>query len=184
MKPQEINALIEKYYQGNTSEEEEKILRNYLKDNKEEKYQDVISQLNALSNFYEDDDVLDESFNKKILQELSKSQTSNTKLFNSRHIISGVAATILLAISIWIASSIFQPKEVYGTVTDPIAAFAETKKVLQKVSKNVKKGITPPSTTLKKAESGLKKTKNIKKLNNTGLLLKSMTKVKVNYGKS
>jgi hypothetical protein len=73
---------------------------------------------------------------------------------------------------------------VYGTVTDPIAAFAETKKVLQEVSKNVKKGVTPVSATLKKAESGLKKTKNIKKLNNTGLLLKSMTKVTVNYGKS
>ena len=62
-----------------------------------------------------------------------------------------------------------------------------TQMIFQKVSGNVKKGIKPTTKTIKKAKEGLDKTKkvnNIKSLNNTGLLLKSMTKVTVKYGKS
>lgn len=187
MNHQEINALIDKYYQGKTSIEEERFLKDQLRNNPEERYDTLNSQLKVMGTIYGEEDRLDESFEGKLLQELSKSQAVKNKIFSLQRILSGVAATVLILISIWVISNILSPKEVYGTVTDPIAAFAEAKKALQNVSKNVNKGVTPATTTLKKAESGLDKTKKAKKLktlNNTSLLLKSMTKVTVNYGKS
>jgi len=187
MNYQEINALIDKYYQGLTTAEEEDFLKDQLKNNSEERYSTVYSQLQIMSNIYGEEDVLDKSFDEKILQELSKTQPVRTSLFRLHHILSGVAATALILISIWVTTSLFSPTEVYGTVTDPIAAFAETKKALKEVSKNVNKGVKPATTTIKKAESGLDKSKKVKKLktlNNTGQLLKSMTKVSVKYGRS
>ena len=137
-----------------------------------------------MNNLFDSEDQLDNSFDEKILKEISSSNQKNIKRYYIPRILSGIAATALILISIWGVSSLLSPKEVYGTINDPQAAFAETKKVLQKVSTNVNKGVAPATTTIKKAESGLEKTKSIKKLNNTGQLLKSITKVTVNYGKS
>ncbi len=184
MKQQEINALIEKYYQGKSTADEEKSLKLYLKNNKEAKYDTLRSQFQIMNDIHNSEDQLDSSFDEKILKTISPSGKVHKKRYHLQRILSGVAATVLILISIWVVSSLLSPKEVYGTINDPQTAFAETKKALQKVSKNVKKGVAPATTTIKKAESGLDKTKKIKKLNNTGQLLKSMTKVTVKYGKS
>ena len=181
---QEINALIEKYYQGKSTADEEKSLKLYLKNNTEVEYDALRSQFQIMDNIFDSEDQLDNSFDEKILKVISPIGQSRKKHFHLQRILSGVAATVLILISIWVVSSLLSPKEVYGTINDPQAAFTETKKALQKVSKNVKKGVAPATKTIKKAESGLDKTKNIKKLNNTGQLLKSMTKVTVRYGKS
>ncbi|MBC8320103.1 MAG: hypothetical protein H8E34_05210 [Bacteroidetes bacterium] len=187
MKRQDINILIEKFYQGKSTPEEDKILKDVLRNNTDEEFAAVRSQFQIMNNIYSVNDSLNESFDEKILQNISTSKPAKTKLFNMQRILSGIAATVLILISIWVVSGILSTKEVYGTINDPHAAFAETKKALQKVSGNVNKGVKPATTNIKKAESGLdktKKVKNLNKLNNTGLLLKSMTKVKVNYGKS
>lgn len=187
MKQQEINALIEKYYQGKSTTDEEEFLSRYLKNNTEVEYDALRSQFQIMNDIFDSEDKLDSSFDEKILKGVSPSSQGNSKRYYIQRILSGVAATVLILISIWMVSNLLNPKEVYGTINDPQAAFAETKKALQKVSKNVNKGVAPATTTIKKAESGLdktKKVKNIKKLNNTGLLLKSMTKVTVKYGKS
>ncbi len=153
----------------------------------EPEFDTLRSQFQIMDKIFDSEDVLDNSFDEKILKEISHSDMGNTKKYSMRGILSGIAATMLILISIWAASSLLSPKEVYGTVTNPHVAFAETKKALEKVSRNVKKGITPATKSIKKAETGLEKSKkvnNIKKLNNTSLLLISMTKVTVKYGKS
>jgi len=186
MKQLDINNLIEKYFQGETSPEEDNVLKTFLSNNDDDKYADLRLQFQLMDNIFDKEDNLDDLFDENILQQISKAKSNKSKQFNLRTL-SGIAATIVIFISIWAATSLFNPKEVYGTINDPKVAFAEAKILFQKVSGNVKKGIKPASKTIKKAEEGLdksKKIKNIKSLNNTGLLLKSMTKVTVKYGKS
>lgn len=187
MKPQYIRALIDKYYQGMSTPEEEAFLKNSVENNSEEEYNAVRSQLQVMSSIYEEGNKLDKSFDEKILHEISKAKAGKSRLFNIQRVLTGVAATILLLISIWFVNNMLSSQEVYGTINNPQAAFAETKKIIQKVSGNVNKGIKPATSTIKKAESGLdktKKVKQIKKLNSTSELLKSMTKVTVDLRKS
>ncbi len=187
MKQQEVNKLIDRYFSGQSTEEEENVLKGYLKNNDDEQYNDLRLQFQIMNDVFDSDNKLDDLFDNKIMNEIAKSASGKTKHYNILRIISGIAATVLVFISIWAATNILSPKEVYGTINDPKVAFAEAKMILQKVSSNVKKGIKPASTTIKKAENGLNKTKkakNLKSLNNANLLLKSMTKVTVKYGKS
>ncbi len=187
MKQQEINVLINKFYEGDLTSEEELLLNELLKNNQEEEYNSVRTQLQIMNDFFDSEDHLDDSFDEKLLQEISSTYPIKTKRYDMNRTISGVAATVLLLISIWVVTSILSTNEAYGTIKDSHVAFAETKKILQKVSGNIKKGVKPVSKTVKKAEEGLNKTskvKNIKKLNNAGLLLKSMNKVTVKFGKS
>lgn len=187
MKQLEINAIIEKYYKGLTTAAEEKSLKYYLENNHNAEYDTLRSQLSVMKEIQNSEEYLDNSFDEKLLKELTASKPEKSKFTYLQRTFSGVAAAILILFSIWITTNLLSPKEVYGTINDPKAAFAETKSALQKISKNVNKGVKPASSTIKKAESGIDKSKNIKdikKLNNTGQLLKSLTKVTVKYGKS
>lgn len=187
MKKQDINTLIEKYYDGSLSSEEELFLKNYLENNHEPEYNLIRSQLQIMKDISTEENDLDSSFDKKLLQEISATNNNKTRRYYLQRILSGVAATALILISIWVVTSMLTTKEAYGTISDSHAAFAETKKILQKVSGNFNKGVKPVSKTIEKAEAGLDKSKKvnkIKKLNNAGLLLKSMNKVTVNFGKS
>jgi len=182
MNQQDIKVLIGKFYQGETSPDEDNIIRSYLINNNNNEYDDIRSQFKIMDEISDQEESLDISFDEKIMKQIEVKRPP----FSFRYSLSGVAAVILLLISIWVGSSIFNPKEVYGTITDPYIAFAETKKVLQKVSGNVNKGVKPVATTINKADTGIEKTKKIKKvkkLNNAGLLLESMTKVNVNLRK-
>ena len=187
MKQLEVNKLIDRYFSGESSEEEENVLKDYLKNNNDEQYNDLRLQFQVMNDVFDSENKLDDSFDNKIMQEITKSAPSKTKHYNILRIVSGIAATVLIFVSIWATTNILGPKEVYGTINDPKVAFAEAKMILQKVSGNVKKGIKPATKAIKKGESGLNKTKkakNLKNLNNVNLLLKSMTKVTVKYGKS
>lgn len=187
MKQQDVNVLIDKYYEGNLLSDEELFLKNYLKTNHDKEYNLIRTQLQIMSDISTEEDGLDKSFDTKLMQEISKSNHNKTRRYYLQRTLSGIAATVLILISIWVVTSILSTKEAYGTIHDSHAAFAETKKILQKVSGNIKKGVKPVSKTIKKAEAGLNKAKKvnkIKKLNNAGMLLKSMNKVNVNFGKS
>ena len=194
MKQYNINALIVKYYEGELLLEEEEYLINYLKDNDEPQFADIKLQIDTMAGFFDDEKILDNTFDIDILEKLGESKSNR---FNISRIFSGIAATGLILISIWIASNIINPKEVYGTINDPKVAFSYTKKALQKVSGNVKKGVMPAAKSMKKVENSLDNTSKVKKatdalknvqkinkLNEAGKLLKSMTKVTVKYGKS
>jgi hypothetical protein len=196
MNQQNINALIKRYYEGTTSVEEEDYLKNYLNNNDDD-FDEIHSHINVLNEISNSNEELNSDFDVKIIGQLDNPDNNKKSRLNFIRTISGVAATIIVLISIWVATDFISPKAVYGTVNDPVIAFAETKKALQEVSKNVKKAVSPVKINFKKVEDGFDKTskikkvneaienvKKIKKLSNTGLLLKSMTKVTVKSGKS
>ncbi len=196
MKQPNIDALIEKFYDGKTSIEEEDFLKQFLLANEDTKYEDVrlhFEMMNVMSN---SNDELSDGFEDNLLKKLKKT-SANGKRIKLIRTFFGIAASVAILISVWITVSIAGSKQLYGTINDPVLAFAETKKIIQEVSRNVKKGVSPVTTNLKKVEKGIEKTKNvkkvdeainnvkqIKKLDETSALLRSMTKVKVKAGNS
>jgi len=194
MKQHDIELLIEKFYNGETSKYEEQLLKDYF-DQKDipEQYSDTKEYFNFLQKeaALELDDVFDEKFFKET--GLDEHQTNNKRIWMYR--ISGIAATILVFVLVWFGTELFQPKEVYGTISDPAVAFLETQKAVDEVSKKMNKGLKPAEKTVKTIDNSVKKvgelkkmnkalenTKSIHKIDKASDLLKSVSKVYISYG--
>jgi hypothetical protein len=195
MIPAKLQDLIDKFYAGETTEQEELQLKNLLehKDLPQEFYAEKAYFL-AMQKASEQ--VLDDSFEDKLFTKIEQNQPAKSMKFWN-YSISGVAAAILIFLAVWFGTDLLRPTQVYGTIEDPQVAFAETKKVLDEVSKKLNKGIEPVKKTVDKVETNIKKTSEIKKINESlhktksiqkideaSELLKSFSKVYVNYGKS
>lgn len=197
MKKQDISALIEKYYDGTLSSKDEAILKERVTNSKDEEYNAIRRQFTVMDELSESDLILDDDFDSRVLDQITTTGDNRSNWFSIGRVLSGIAATALILISVWIALSIMGSNEVYGTINEPSIAFLETKKALQKVSNNVKKGVAPATSTIKKVDENIEKAKDLKKaskaidnmkdinrLSSPSLLLKSMTKVTVKIGKS
>jgi len=195
MKPADLDKLIVKYYEGDTSLEEESQLRQFFKQQSlPEKYSEAKAYFEAMdemSAFTISDD-----FEGK-LDEAIIAEEKPARLRITTYWISGVAATILLFLAIWLGPELVKPKELYGTINDPKIAFLETKKVLSEVSQKFNEGIKPAAETtdkvkenvekageLKKVNKALKKTEDLNKLDEASDLLKSFSKVTIIAGNS
>jgi len=195
MTPAELKKLLEKFYDGQTSEPEENELRTWLNqaDLPEEFFGDR-EYFRAMTVLKEE--TLDASFERELFKKLKpEKQVKTVRIWSLS--VSGVAATIAVFLAIWFGTDLLSSKEVYGTINDPKVAFNESQKILEEVSKNLDKGLKPAKKTVDKVEENVKKTGEINKLNkalektksiheidNASKLLKSFSKVTVNYGKS
>jgi hypothetical protein len=196
MKLHEIEQLLAKFYNGETSLAEEEMLKDYMNnDTVPEQFIAVKEHFNFLKN--ENELELDDAFDEKILHliDTEKAQSYSLKIWTNR--LSGVAAAILLFVMVWFGTDLLQPKEVYGTISDPSLAFLETRKAMDEVSKKLNKGLHPAEKTvqkidknvkrageLKKMNQALEKTKGLRKIDQASDLLKSVSKVYVSYGDS
>ena len=195
MKPAKLELLIEKYYAGETSRDEEKELKaRLLGGDLPEAHLQLKEQFEIMDLLSKEQ--LPDDFDTKLMESIS-GEKKKSKSFIGSFWVSGIAATVLLFIAIWFGTDLLQPKAVYGTITDPGLAFNETKKVLEEVSKKMNKGLTPAKKTVNKVEGSvkqageikkmnkaLKKAKSINKLEEASDLLKSMNKVYVRIGNS
>lgn len=195
MKLHEIEVLLEKFYNGETNLDEEKTLRDYLnQDDIPEQFQAEKEHFNFLLD--EQELALGEEFDTLILESLKESNNPDTvRLWIYRT--SGVAAALLLFLLVWFGTDLMQPKEVYGTITDPALAFSETQKVMDEVSKKMNKGLLPAEIAVKKIDENvnrvgdlnkinkaLENTKSLQKIDKASNLLKSVSKVYISYGDS
>ena len=196
MKRHEIEKLFEKFYAGKTNLKEENELRDFLnQENIPEEYQaekEYFELLEAEAHIE-----LDETFDDKILQFVESKKESSNAIQMWTYRLSGVAAAILVFLLVWFGTDLLQPKEVYGTISDPSLAFYEAQKAMDKVSKKMNKGLQPAEKTVKKIDVNVKRvgdlkkmnqalenTKNLRKIDQASDLLKSVSRVYVSYGDS
>lgn len=195
MDPRDIDKLVEKFFSGETTGMEEAQLKAFIRMN------EVTENLLEIKHYFDvmdrlGEESLDEAFDDRLFSRI-ETKEARPQIRRWTYRITSVAAAVLLLISIWFGKDLFQPKQVYGTINDPVIAFQETKKVLDEVSKKMKKGLTPAKETvdkveenvkkageIKKINNALKKTRNINKLEKASEFLRSFNKVYVEYGNS
>lgn len=196
MKLREIEKLIEKFYNGETSLKEEEFLKEYLnQENTPDQFMAVKDHFHFLQD--EEELELDALFDEKLLQSIEKEEPQSNSIQKWIYRLSGVAAAILVFIMVWFGTDLLQPKEVYGTITDPSLAFYEAQKAIDELSRKMNKGLKPAEITvkkidknvkrigdLKKMDQALEKTKEIRKIDQASDLLKSISRVYVSYGDS
>ena len=195
MKLNDIKNLVEKFYEGETTEQEDLRLMEYFESEvvpeelyTEKYYFQSVAKMSEAS--------LDDSFERRLMDKISEQPSKNSYRIWI-YSLSGVAATIAIFFAIWLGNDVFYPTKVYGTIDDPNIAFLETRKVLEEVSTTMNKGLVPAKKTATKVESNVQRAGELKKMNNAldnvkkirkiddaSDFLKSFSKVYVNYGNS
>ncbi len=163
-----IENLLERYFDGNTSLEEERILKDFFQG------EDIPPHLIALKdsfNYFSKEyntDELDASFDQKILSQINHFDISNKRQERKRtfYYISGVAASLLIIISIFTNFNPFTNK-LSETLENPEAAYQETRKALLFVSGALNKGVKPIDK-MAKFEEGIEQLSKMKSLS-TGM---------------
>ena len=137
MDSNKINELLNKYWNGETSLEEEQLLREYFRENEiPEQWKEV----GVLFRYFDENkkkSINDTSFDGVMMNKIQTPRAGKlTKLFyNTMRIAAGIA---VLMVAIWFVRTEVRkstPQEVVDTYNDPRLAFEETKKALLMISK-------------------------------------------------
>ena len=142
MNLQKIEQLIKKYEEGDTSVDEEKLLKDFFLND------DVPLHLKSYINLFafiddsQKEELLDENFDKKILDAIGGDvvipiSTRKRKLYTIVSIAAGIA--LLIGVYFQFNSNVIQISDTYD---DPRLAYAETKKILLMVSGNLNSGVS------------------------------------------
>ncbi|PKP30623.1 MAG: hypothetical protein CVT99_12395 [Bacteroidetes bacterium HGW-Bacteroidetes-16] len=188
MQPQELNQLIEKYYEGLTSLKEEKQLLEWLRTSPDgDTYADVLAQLEIMLQLNTDIKT-DPGFDQQIIAALQVDQPMKNRWLQTSRL-TGIAATVLVFLAVWIGSELLKPTEVYGTINDPKLAFNETTRILDKVSGGLNKGLKPAQQSteklvkgLEKVEKAIEKSNQLNEVNKASQYLNSFTRVYIKLG--
>ena len=189
MQPQELNQLIEKYYEGLTSLKEEMQLLEWLRTSPEgDAYADVLAQLEIMLQLNTDIKT-DPGFDQQIIAALQVDQPTKRRWLQMSYRLTGIAATVLVFLAVWIGSELLKPTEVYGTINDPKLAFNETTRILDKVSGGLNKGLKPAQQSteklvkgLEEVEKAIEKSNQLNEVNKASQYLNSFTRVYVKLG--
>ncbi len=144
MNSRQIEILLERYFDGSTSLEDEKTIKDFFE------MEDIPPHLISLKdtfNFFSSEkklEHLDESFDKIVIAEIEEKEVVSIRQNRRRYLYyaSGIAASILIIISIFINFNPFTSK-LANTFDNPQTAYLETKKALLFLSGNLNKGIKP-----------------------------------------
>lgn len=168
MELNQIKQLLEKYYDGNTSLEEEQLLKDYFR------YRPVPAELETDKELFlytssETKTVLMNSSLEQRLESWIDQQEPQKKTFRLNpwiYRIAGVAAVFAVVITIYITS---KPSKIElsmkDTYKDPQVAYAEAKKALMYVSQQLNRG-TAPLGQMDKLNKGMRRLSTVSSLNN------------------
>ncbi len=139
MKEDELKRLIDKYFEGNSTDDEEIILKKHLA---EQRAGGFDAERDILAGFSESENFPDpsEDLEIKILKAIDEIDRQESKKISKRFYISvlGLAATfLLLAGSYFLFVYKAGPKDTYN---DPQIAYTETMKILNDISVKLNKG--------------------------------------------
>ncbi len=181
-----IEKLLEKFYNGETTLQEEQELRQYFcGENIPPHLRSVYSQFFCIEKSKEED-TLDDSFDDEVLGKLKEGDSDYIRIKRKSlfYSVAGIAATILILISVFTKFNPFSNK-IESTLSNPEVAYNEAKKILLYVSGNLNKGTDQLNTLAKfdqsfsdvssisKFDDGLNQASKIEKYNKIDQIIKN-----------
>jgi len=139
MDSSKLQQLLQKYWSGETTLEEEQLLKDHFQ---QAEVPDKLREVAAMFRYYEQtkkNALNDIAFDRTLIEKVtgkSKQGRMRSLVFNSMRIAAGVV--VVMAATWFIRKEIRQttPQEVVDTYNDPKLAFEETKKALMMISKS------------------------------------------------
>jgi hypothetical protein len=138
-----IKTLLERYYSGETTLEEENYLYDVFTSGDVPDEFAAEKEMFGLLRSEKDKPLLNEDFDEKILNIINEKERAVSQKRTLYFILSGMAAAIVILLSVWLGKEIFTQKQIYGNVTDPKIAFAQTRNALNLISIEMNRGLKP-----------------------------------------
>lgn len=142
MNLQKIEQLIVRYEEGNTSLEEESLLMEFFRQKKIPYHLKIYKDLFNYTDSSRREELPDEHFEDRIItaiHQMNRSRVEKMKKIRMYSILTAAASVVLLiGFYFWFG---YQMSSVEDTYDDPLMAYAETKKILLKVSGNLNEGV-------------------------------------------
>lgn len=136
MDSEKINKLLQKYWDCQTTLEEEQELREYFKDNVPEALKEA-APLFQYFHQQKERNLTDVSFEHNVIKKLKRPKGQmRTLLFNTMRIAAGIVVLIMAVWLVRMEVREISPAEVTDTYDDPKMAFEETKKALMMISRS------------------------------------------------
>lgn len=164
MEKHQINQLIEKYFEGNTSLKEEKILREYLSQDEYNDWPELKKQFGYFKEAQElslNTSRLESRIISSIEEFERQSSPPAKKRSITRYLVAATIAAAIIIAGIFIARS--PDNRIRDTYTDPAIAYAETQKALLLVSQKMNQGIKPLNH-INRLNTGTQQLKNLEKM--------------------
>jgi len=161
----EIEKLLERYFEGETSLPEEKMLRDFFASgNVPERWKNLDRYFSFVIQ-EQNKQILDVDFDNKVMSDMKGNKLA--PLIDLRrpwiYWISGVAAGVLILIAVFVKFDPFT-KRIEDTYKDPQTAYIEARKILLYVSARFNKG-TSSLGSVTALETGLKELKPVAAFN-------------------
>jgi hypothetical protein len=159
MKEEFLKKLLEKYYNGDTSVEEELSLKEYFSGEEVQPGYEAEKEIFRLYSASEEITAPDDGLEDRIkiaIDHLEEQQPKRTPVIRRYTVMSIAAALLILVASYFILKHHAEPEDTYS---DPRLAYAETIKVLNEVSVKLNRGTAAlkPVTKIKRAaDSGMR----------------------------
>lgn len=175
MNLQEIERLIRKFENGETSLEEELELKIFFA---KKNIPQHLAGYGELFGFYRkaaDEKLPDPDFDKRILEMISSGigPEKSKAFFRRLYPVLSIAAVLIVLIGIYVVMN--RQRSKLDTFTDPVIAYAETKKILMKVSGKLNDGVEDLSN-MKAINEGMEDLSNIKSFDEG---MKNMKKISI-----
>jgi hypothetical protein len=140
MNEEELKRLIEKYYSGESTEGEERILRDYFR---KETVPDGYETEKTIFSYYDESAEIPEpspDFEERILAGIDASEKKTGSQWKKKYFLPllGAAAGLIILVGSYIYFTNSAKKQ--DTFTDPEIAYAETIKILRNVSVQLNRG--------------------------------------------
>lgn len=137
MDSEQIDVLLNKYWDGETSLEEEQQLKMYFRNASVPEQHKEAAVLFRYFDQHKNKSLTDASFDEKVLRKIKRpGKTVSLLIYNSMRIAAGI---IVLVLAVWLVRTEVRkatPVEMADTYDDPKMAFEETKKALLMISKS------------------------------------------------
>ncbi len=164
MERENIKTLLERFYAGETSREEEVFLQKFFSqpDVPEELYAEKEHFLLLMQ--WQSESPLDESFDAKVMRKIGAPHKPESH-FIGWYALAGVAASILLVLALWVGNMQDKRSALSGTTGNPALAYMQVRTALEMVSGNLNAGLRPAKIATREFSMPLIKAGKIKILN-------------------
>jgi hypothetical protein len=161
-----IEKLLQKYFEGDTSLQEEEKLKSFFRE------EDVPPHLASLKDLFvsyhdqKDIEPLDEQFDEDLMDRIENEKVVSMKRKRRSlvYTISAIAAVIIVIIGISIYFNM-ATRSIEDTFNDPQIAYNEAKKVMLFISEKFNRGVQPVGEATTKVDQGLQNLESVEKFN-------------------
>jgi hypothetical protein len=176
MEPEKMKNLLERFYAGDTTLEEEALLREFFSQpevpaewSAEKAHFQMLAQ-------WQSEEPLQDDFDLSVMEKISATHSAVHTSFGW-YALAGIAASVLLVLALWIGNRQDEKNRIPGTTQNPALAYVQARSALQMVSGVLNEGMRPAEKATAEINMAMGKTAKLSALETVALPVQNLSKI-------